>query len=75
MNKDVEIDITAQLTSINLQITLVDKALRGYVKRIGIGNKAFYRVEKIISPAELVKPALNRIRIEVTIDEKVTSLN
>ncbi len=48
VNKDIEIDGIIQLTLPAMQMPLVEKALRTYVKVIG--DKAYLRTEKLLTP-------------------------
>lgn len=49
VNKDIEIDAVTQLTITDMQMPLVEKALRAYVKVMG--DKAYLRLEKYLTPA------------------------
>ncbi len=73
VNKDIQIDDNmAQLTSINIQIKSAIGVFRAYVKQID--NKAFYRVEKSLTPNESVSTAFETLRNNVKIDEDSLSL-
>ncbi len=67
VNKDIEIDGLAQLTLLDIQIPLFEKALRAYVKPIG--DRVFYRVELGITPNKPVEEALEKLRTKVVIDQ------
>jgi len=68
VNKDVEISRVAQITLPDLQIPIVDKALRAYVKPIGA--QVFYRVEWSLIPNESVRKSLEKIMKEIKIDKE-----
>ena len=55
VNRDVEIDGITQLTLPSMQMPLVEKARRAYVKVIG--TKVFWRVEKSLTPDEPIPRA------------------
>ncbi len=50
-----------------MQMPLVEKALRAYVKVIG--DKAYLRVEKSIAPDKPVEEALENLRTSVDLDK------
>jgi hypothetical protein len=60
VNKDIEIEEDAQITLPDIQISLDEKALRGYVKVIA--DKAYYRMENSLTLNEPIAPALENIR-------------
>lgn len=66
VNKDVEIDDMAQLSLPDIQISMAEKAFRAYVKIIG--DKAYYRTEKSLTPNEPVNNALERLRTDTNLD-------
>ena len=53
VNKDIEIDGITQLTLPSMQMPLVEKALRAYVKVIW--DKAYLRTEKFLSPNKPIR--------------------
>ena len=55
VNKDNEIDSVTQLTLPSMQMPLVEKALRAYVKVIG--DKAYMRAEKFLTPNQPIGEA------------------
>lgn len=67
VNKDIEIDSVTQLTLTDMQMPLVEKALRAYVKVIG--DKAYLRVEKYLTPNKPIEEALENIRTTVDLDK------
>ena len=67
VNKDIEIDAVTQLSLTDMQMPLVEKALRAYVKVIG--DKADLRVEKYIVSDKPVEEALENIRTTVDLDK------
>ncbi len=67
VNKDIEIDPVTQLSFTDMQMPLVEKALRVYVKVIG--DKAYLRVEKYLSPDKPIEEALENIRTTVDLDK------
>ncbi len=72
VNKDIEIDNMAQLTLPDIQISLAEKAFRGYVKLIG--EKAYYRMEQPFTPNETVSTALEKLRTDAKLDVDSLSL-
>jgi len=60
------------MTLSDLQVTMFEKSLRGYVKHIG--DKVFYRVEFAHTPNKPVEEALEKLRTEVVIDKDVFAL-
>jgi hypothetical protein len=72
VNKDVEINDMAQLTLPDIQMSMAEKAFRGYVKMISSG-KAYYRIEKSLTPNEPVNIALEKLRADTKIDENILS--
>ena len=72
VNKDIAINAVAQITLPDIQIPLVEKAVRAYVK--SIGDRAYYRFELSLTPNESVGIALERIRTEVKIDKEILSM-
>jgi hypothetical protein len=72
VNKDIEINNMAQLTLSDIQISLVEKALRCYVKTIE--DKAFYKMENPCTPNETVVTALEKLRTGIKIDKDSLSL-
>ncbi len=72
VNKDIQINDMAQLTLPDIQISLAEKAFRGYIKQID--DKAFYRVEESLTPNEEVSTAFETMRNNVKIDEDSLSL-
>jgi hypothetical protein len=72
VNKDIEIDSLAQIMLPGMQIPLIEKALRGYVKPIE--RKAYYRFELALTSDKHVKMDLEKIRKEVILDESILSL-
>jgi len=71
VNKDIEIDGITQLTLHGMQMPLVEKALRAYVKVIG--DKAYLRAEKFLTPNEPVVSALQTIRTNTDLDKDFQS--
>jgi len=67
VNKDIEIDGITQLTLPSMQMSLVEKALRAYVKVIG--DKAYLRSEKFLTPNKPIGEALENIRTNVDLDK------
>ena len=67
VNKDIEIDNMAQLTLPDIQISLAEKAFRGYVKLIG--EKAYYRMEQPCTLNETVSTALEKLRTDTKMDK------
>ncbi len=67
VNKDIEIDALTQLSLIDMQIPLVEKALRSYVKVIG--DKAYLRLEKSAAPDRPVEEALENLRTDTDLDK------
>lgn len=67
VNKDIEIDGVTQLTLPSMQMPLVEKALRAYVKVIG--DKACLRAEKFLTPNQPIGEALENIRKNVDLDK------
>ncbi len=67
VNKDIEIEGITQLTLPAMQMPLVEKALRSYVKVIG--DKAYLRTEKILTPNKPIGEALENIRANVELDK------
>ena len=72
VNKDIQIEPMAQLTSINLQINPAIRGFRSYVKRIE--DQAFYRFEIPISPNKPVSSVFESLRKDVKIDKDSLSL-
>jgi len=72
VNKDIQIEPMAQLTSINLQINPAIRGFRSYVKRID--DKAFYRFEHPVNPTAPVSSAFESLRKDVKIDKDSFSL-
>ena len=72
INKDIQIEQMAQLTSINLQINSTIKGFRSYVKRID--DKAFYRFEHPVNPNEPVSSVFESLRKDAKIDKDSLSL-
>ena len=48
INKNIQIEDIAQLTSINIQIKSIIRVFRTYVKLME--DKTYYRVEKLLTP-------------------------
>ncbi len=67
VNKDIEIDAMTQLTLPDMQMPLVEKDLRAYVKVIG--DKAYLRVEKYLSPDKPIEEALENLRTNTDLDK------
>ena len=67
INKDIEIDGITQLTLPAMQMPLVEKALRSYVKVIG--DKAYLRTEKFLTPNQPIGEALENIRTSADLDK------
>ncbi len=57
----------SQLSFTDMQMPLVEKALRAYVKVIG--DKAYLRAEKSVAPDKPVEEALEDIRTSVDLDK------
>jgi hypothetical protein len=57
VNKDVEINDMVQLTLPDIQMSMAEKAFRGYVRMI-ISGKAHYRVDQSLTINEPVNIAL-----------------
>ena len=57
----------AQITLSDIQIPLFEKALRAYVKVIG--DKAYLRTEKFLTPNKPIGEALENIRTNVDLDK------
>ncbi len=72
VNKDIEIDNMAQLTLPDIQISLAEKAFRGYVKLMG--EKAYYRMEQPCTPNETVPTALEKLRADAKLDKDLLLL-
>jgi hypothetical protein len=72
INKDIPINNMTQLTLPDIQISMAEKAFRGYVKLISSG-KAYYRVEQSLAPNEPVNIALDKLRTDTKIDENIFS--
>ncbi len=66
VNKDIEIDGITQLALPAMQMPLVEKALRAYVKVIG--DKAYLRTEKFLTPNQPIGEALENIRTSVDLE-------
>jgi hypothetical protein len=64
---DVNKDTVTQLTFTDMQMPLVEKALRAYVKVIG--DKAYLRAEKYLTPDKPIEEALETIRTTVDSDK------
>lgn len=60
LNKDIEIDETAQLTLPNIQLMQMDRVFRQYVKIIE--GKVYYRTEESLQLNEVLPTALDNIR-------------
>ena len=73
VNKDIEIDGITQLTLPSMQMPLVEKALRAYVKVIG--DKAYLRAEKFLTPNQPIGVALENIRNNVDLDKDLSYSN
>jgi hypothetical protein len=71
VNKDIEIDAMTQLTLPDIQISLAERALQGYVKVMD--GKAYFRAEKPFTPNEPLPLALEHIRTSTDLDEQVHS--
>ena len=67
VNKDIEIDGITQLALPAMQMPLVEKALRAYVKVVG--DKAHLRTEKFLTPNQPIVEALENIRTNVDLDK------
>ncbi len=57
---------TAQMTLPSMQMPLVEKALRSYVKVIG--DKAYLRAEKFLTPNQPIREALENIRTSADLE-------
>ncbi len=68
-NKVIDIDVMAQLSLPDIQMSIAEKAFRGYVKLISSG-KAYYRIETAF-PLEPVNIALEKLRVDTKIDENI----
>jgi hypothetical protein len=68
VNKDIQIDNKAQLTLLDIQISMAEKAFRAYVKIIG--DKAYYRIEKPLTPYEPATIFLEKLRTDTKIDDE-----
>lgn len=62
----------AHLTLPGIEISLAERAFRGYVKLIG--EKAYYRMEQPRKPNEAVSTALEKLRTDVKLDMDSISL-
>jgi hypothetical protein len=60
LNKDVEIDSTAQLTFPDIQLKFADRVFRLYVKVIK--GKAYFRGEESLTLNQILPEALDNIR-------------
>ena len=60
-----------QLSLTDMQMPLVEKALRAYVKVIG--DKAYLRAEKSIAPDKPIEEALENLRTSVGLDNDFLS--
>ncbi len=67
VNKDVQIDNMAQLSLPDIQISTAEKVFRAYVKIIE--DKAFYRIEKPLTPNEPVTIALEKLRTNTDLEK------
>ena len=67
VNKDIEIDGITQLTLPAMQMPLVEKAIRAYVKVIG--DKAYLRTEKFLTPNKPIGEALENITTNIDLDK------
>ena len=67
VNKDIEIDGITQLTLQNIQMPSFEKTLLGYVKVIG--NKAYYRTEKAVTPNAPIISALEMLRTSTELEK------
>ena len=72
VDKDIQIEPMAQLTSINLQINPAIRGIRSYVKRIE--DKAFYRFEHPMNPSEPVSTVFDSLRKDAKVDKDSLSL-
>jgi hypothetical protein len=72
VNKDIEIDNMAQLTLPDIQMSLAERAFRGYVKLVG--EKAYYIMEEPCTPNEAVPTALEKLRTNAKLDMESISL-
>ncbi len=69
VNKDIQIDsMMAQISLPDIQISTAEKAFRAYVKIIG--DKAYYRTEKSLTPNETIDKALEKLRTDTKIDNE-----
>ncbi len=59
--------LVSQPTLTDMQMPLIEKALRAYVKVIG--DKAYLRVEKYLSPDKPIEEALENLRTTVDLDK------
>jgi hypothetical protein len=71
VNKDIEINDMAQLTLPDIQISLAERAFRGYVKVMN--GKAYFRSENPLTPNEPIPSALENIRTSSNLDEEIHS--
>ncbi len=69
VNKDIKIDGITQLALSAMQMPLVEKVLRAYVKVIG--DKAYLRSEKLLTPNQPIGEALENIRTGVDLDKEL----
>ena len=56
-NKVIDIDVMAQLTLPDIQMSIAEKAFRGYIKLIS-SSKAYYRIETAFTLNEPVNISL-----------------
>jgi hypothetical protein len=67
VNKDIEIDSFTQITLQDIQMPSFENALRAYVKVIG--NKAYYRFEKSVTPNKPVAEAFEDLRKDIDLEK------
>jgi hypothetical protein len=70
VNKDVEINDMVQLTPHDIQMSMAEKAFRGYVRMINSG-KIYHRVDQSLTINEPVNIALEKLRADTKIDENI----
>jgi hypothetical protein len=69
VNKDIEIDGITQLALPTMQMTLVEKAPRAYVR--AVGDKAYLRTEKFLTPNKPMPQALEKNSKNMNLNKNV----
>jgi hypothetical protein len=72
VNKDIQIDDMAQLSSLNIQVKSALGVFRGYVKRLE--DKTVYRGELSMTPCKPVSTAFETLRRDAKLDKDSLSL-